>query len=323
MTEWMVSYLHLLLDGVLTTIILTYNHACAGGRFSDLYNSFPHHFLTTHLQTLPLSLVCIFIAIARRLGLAATPINSIGRVTAFLDGVVVDVFEPVSNAILHENLTAIPGIPPSLAQDDAPLGEVITLTTLSMLIRSGRNIMNSVSECTVSWMSQPSPSAGQGNGYERQLAEYVSDCIFAPLSADPVHVLSSLAESIQAWFPLDFDLVIRDRFFPSLPARSREWLECKYAENSIYRKRSKAVMRTPYMRYFVGQVVKVTSRPFQYCFIVDWQRNTVRGVYVKIVANANNNPSRQVLVKRRSSTIYSDNEACARVKYTQISADPC
>ena len=243
----------------------------SGTSFANLYNNFPHHFLTTHRRSLPLSLVCIFVSISRRLGLPATPINSIGRVTAYLDGVVVDVYDSATNAIVMEN-TAHP-VPMAIMQGEYAAGEMASVTTVSMLLRSGRNIMNSLSECAHTWADQTSPSSGQGNRFERVLAEYASDGIFASLSSDCMPVLHPIAESMQSWFPLDFELVVRDRFFPALQRTSQELLMTRYAEGSTWRK---ARVRTPYMRYFVGQIVKVVSRPFQYWLVMDWNIATVR-----------------------------------------------
>lgn len=43
--------------------------------FFDVMNNFPHAYLTTNKRTLPIALVHVFVSLARRLGLDASPVN--------------------------------------------------------------------------------------------------------------------------------------------------------------------------------------------------------------------------------------------------------
>ncbi|KXN88780.1 F-box only protein 21 [Leucoagaricus sp. SymC.cos] len=47
----------------------------ANNAFFDMMNHFPHAYLTTNKRTLPIALVHVFVSLARRLGLDASPIN--------------------------------------------------------------------------------------------------------------------------------------------------------------------------------------------------------------------------------------------------------
>ncbi|KAF9535664.1 hypothetical protein CPB83DRAFT_888347 [Crepidotus variabilis] len=56
-----------------------------GGRdYYALENKFPHFYLDTHKQTIPMSLVHIFVSIATRLGIDAAPINFPGTVLVYV-----------------------------------------------------------------------------------------------------------------------------------------------------------------------------------------------------------------------------------------------
>ena len=113
------------------------------GSYSNVMNNFPHAYLTTNKQTLPISLVHIFTAIATRLGLNASPINFPGTVLAHVlprheatEPIIVNVSHP-TNTILNSqisNAIHLPGIAPPLHP----------CTGLPMLIRASRNILSSL-----------------------------------------------------------------------------------------------------------------------------------------------------------------------------------
>lgn len=108
-----------------------------------MMNNFPHAFLTTNKQTLPISLVHIFTAIATRLGLNASPINFPGTVLVHVlprheaaEPIIVNASHP-TNTIFNLQIyhaAHLPGIPPPFHP----------CTGLPMLIRASRNIFASL-----------------------------------------------------------------------------------------------------------------------------------------------------------------------------------
>ncbi|QRV90548.1 F-box only protein 21 [Ceratobasidium sp. AG-Ba] len=52
--------------------------------YNDLMSSFPHAFMTTNRTSIPMSLVCTFVAIATRLGFLAAPAGDVGHVHAWI-----------------------------------------------------------------------------------------------------------------------------------------------------------------------------------------------------------------------------------------------
>ena len=107
-------------------------------------NNFPHAFLTTDKETLPISLVHIFTAIATRVGLNASPINFPGIVLAHVlprlevaEPIIVDPSSP-TDSILNShinNATNVGDIASHLHPCDG----------LPMLMRASRNILSSLS----------------------------------------------------------------------------------------------------------------------------------------------------------------------------------
>ena len=102
-------------------------------------NNFPHAFLTTNKQTLPISLVHIFTAIATRLGLNASPINFPGTVLAHVlprheaaEPIIVNASHP-TNTILNSQINNATDLPPFQP-----------CTGSLMLMRASRNILSSL-----------------------------------------------------------------------------------------------------------------------------------------------------------------------------------
>lgn len=213
-----------------------------------MYNNFPHHFLTTHRRTLPLSLVCVFVSIARRLGVNAYPVRSTPHVTAYLEGISVNVCTgttgtrlEISDIVIHNRRQDL---------------DIVLIMAYHMLLRSGGNIMNSNSVCAGTWIDQPTPS-GQGNNYERHLANYVHSCI-SNLLSNPL--ISLPDEPLRGGSPLDGDL-----FDPDLTLKSHGWTVGSQAKWDR--------TRPPGMRFFVGQVVVVAN--LRYCVVRHWTRLVV------------------------------------------------
>lgn len=118
-------------------------------RFYDISNHFPHLYLTTNKRTIPISLVHIFVSLARDLGISASPVEFPTRVLAHVssppgsDDFLVDVYGADTKAIvsLRNDIPAMLlrlGVPPSnLSQYISPCG------ASPMLLRAARNILAS------------------------------------------------------------------------------------------------------------------------------------------------------------------------------------
>ena len=111
-------------------------------------NNFPHAYLTTNKQTLPICLIHIFTAIATRLGLNASPINFPGTALAHVlphheaavEPIIVNASHP-TNIILNSqinNSTHLPGIVNTTTPPFYPCAG------LPMLMRAVRNILSSL-----------------------------------------------------------------------------------------------------------------------------------------------------------------------------------
>jgi len=119
--------------------------------FHHLFNHFPHCFLSTHRKTIPLSLVYLFVAIARRLGIAASPTDFPHRVIAHVSSSnpeVSDIYIDVYGSSTKAVLSARDDIPRLLIQagiTPASMLRYIAPSTAShMLLRAGRNILSSL-----------------------------------------------------------------------------------------------------------------------------------------------------------------------------------
>lgn len=127
------------------------NSTWLAGNFHQLRNLLPHLYLTTYKKTIPLSLVHIFVSIARSLGITASPVDFPVRVLAHIsdpapnkDDFYVDVYGSSTQAILslREDIPALlarQGIgPASIEEFIAPCG------ANSMILRNTRNILASL-----------------------------------------------------------------------------------------------------------------------------------------------------------------------------------
>ncbi|KAJ7110041.1 YccV-like-domain-containing protein [Mycena epipterygia] len=118
-------------------------------RFYDISNHFPHVYLTTNRRSIPISLVHIFVCLARNVGILASPVEFPTRVLVHIpsppgaDDFLVDVYGADTKAIvsLRNDIPAMLmrlGISPNnLSQYVSPCGAA------PMLLRTARNILSS------------------------------------------------------------------------------------------------------------------------------------------------------------------------------------
>lgn len=121
-------------------------------------------------DTLPLSLVCCFVAISRRLGIPSTPLNTPQRVYACLLGTVVDVCEGRIEASL--------GITPEVQKLLFDEG-IINNMSLAMANRSARNIRNA--------FRNTAPDVDNLRMGQLRNAIYATRCVFAHTSPASFH----------------------------------------------------------------------------------------------------------------------------------------
>ncbi|KAF9041733.1 hypothetical protein BDZ89DRAFT_1009505 [Hymenopellis radicata] len=130
--------------------------------FHNINNIFPHKYLTTNKKSIPISLVHVFVAVARGLGISASPVDFPQRVLAHIsspdptaDDFYVDVFGAETKMILSlrediVNLVMRHGIP---AQSMAPY--ISPSLSPPMLLRTSRNILASLNAGIVVADNQP------------------------------------------------------------------------------------------------------------------------------------------------------------------------
>ena len=119
--------------------------------FHNIDHQFPHSYLTSNRKSIPISLVHVFVAIARSVGVVASPVDFPVRVLAHVsepredvDDFYVDVYDFQINPILSlrddiPRLLSRQGVAPNRATDlISPCGPI------PMLLRAGRNIMASL-----------------------------------------------------------------------------------------------------------------------------------------------------------------------------------
>ena len=221
-------------------------------------NHFAHTFLTSHRETLPLSLVVVFVAIARRLGLSAAATNFPDRVVARVhrstngqdepDDFFVDVYASnhvpiVRRQALENNLAARPDI--ALADHGQYLCSALVPITIG---RVARNIMNSL-------RSAQRPSI---HDWPDHLSAWYAALSVLALVTDDVdgNFALRIADVTHDAFPLDVQPVIQDVLIPALAPDVARRVELDCA-----RRRRDAIaaetisLRTPRILYAVGQIV--------------------------------------------------------------------
>lgn len=248
-------------------VSLSNRHRCSHSHvhtedFHDVFNHFPHRFLTTHKKTIPLSLVYVFTAVSRRLGIAASPTNFPRRVIAHVSSpnpdvsdIYVDVFGSSTQAILAD----IPQLLLSAGGNPPFVMDFISLSTAApMLLRALRNIGSSL---------QINPYDLRGPDCEAVI--YAVFCAGLLLSDGPASNLEFLSN-----FPLDLSL-LRNTLAPLLQSERKSHLEsiCDLAIEA--EKAAAEVTNRPLgvsnktVKYFVGLIFEHILHGYVGC-ITGW-----------------------------------------------------
>ncbi|KAJ7207393.1 hypothetical protein B0H12DRAFT_1158814 [Mycena haematopus] len=214
-------------------------------RFYDISNHFPHLYLTTNKRSIPISLVHIFVSIARHLGISASPVEFPARVLAHVsspagsDDFLVDVYASDTKAIVSLRNDDVPimlmrlGIPPDhLSQYVSPCGAT------PMLLRAARNIL-------ASFRNDASRSTAQS-------AIYAAVCIYLLLTNEiqlVAHMLShvDLEPLYCATFLADMLPLLRAGGQSQLANSCRIALELEQQEAALVHSRTAQAQITHYV----------------------------------------------------------------------------
>jgi len=253
---------------------------------SNVLNNFPHAYLTTNKQTLPICLVHIFTAIATRLGLNASPINFPGTVLAYVlpchegaEPVIVNtsVAHPTNSILNSQNspeglhmVTHLSGLALAL---NATAQSLQPCTGLLMLLRASRNILSAL-------MSIPDVPP-----YVLHPSLLLSICVHLLFQAND-DTLDRLLSNIYLQ-ALDCILLL-DCLAPSLTERCRTMVRSRcqavldaeaVAELNIYSRTGKSV------KYFVGMAF-VHARYNYVGFIYGWDVSSPHSFcYAQLLTN--------------------------------------
>lgn len=241
-----------------------YEHAES---FHEVSNHFPHYFLSKQRKTIPLSLVYVFVAVARRLGIAASPTYFPRRVIAHVSSpnpdvsdIYVDVFGSNIQAILSLK-DDIPLFLSPLLETPASMRDHLGPTTAAvMLLRASRNIATSL-QLAIDDLRE----------HECEAATYASRCVDLLLSEQrPPGFLS--------YFPLDYGL-LRDTLAALLrDTRRKRRLQLNYATALAIEKRTAEKVKqrsgaSTQVKYFAGLVFKHARHCYIGC-ITGWDVRT-------------------------------------------------
>ncbi|KAL6310145.1 hypothetical protein BKA93DRAFT_186024 [Sparassis latifolia] len=224
-------------------------------------NQFPHSFMSEgHRRTIPLSLVFVFVAIARRLGIQASPTNFPGRVLAYItspDKAGGDMlFDLCGNT---DPLTFTSRNVPQMLEEvgmmaDAPPESVTPCKVSTTLYRAAANVLLSASR------------TADSSTETCVWANYAARCVFF-LHAQAIFDFKSFLGSK----PLDAVAVLADVLCPALTVELGDILmeHCADVEQIDERYARVRYTRTPRIKFFVGLVVRHELRDYVGC-IVGW-----------------------------------------------------
>lgn len=229
----------------------------ADSRFNTFNTRFPHWFLTTHKDTIPISLVYIFVCLARRLGISASPVDFPARVLAVVSSpepavpdIIVDVFGSRIKAIL-----SIKEDIPRLLTDAgiAPLPVmryVRPASTTSMVVRASRNILASFS------FLPPTESISEGDLHTAFYVGLTVNLIFLNDRRYLLNIMKHIGR-----FPLDILSVLTDALAPGLSPPIQEQLlaSCKAAHEDEDEAVTSVTLRSKLsvpIKHFAGMIFK-------------------------------------------------------------------
>ncbi|KAF8445612.1 YccV-like-domain-containing protein [Boletus edulis BED1] len=240
-------------------------------RFNAFNTRFPHWFLTTHKDTIPISLVYIFVCLARRLGISAAPVDFPARVLVIVSSpdpavldIIVDVFGSRSKAILSLQ-EDIPRLLVDVGLAPLPLARYTQpATTASMVVRASRNILASFS------FLPPMEIISEG---DLHTAYYVGLTVNLIFMNDRRYLLNIM--KLITHFPLDILSVLTDALAPSLrpPIQAQLLANCKAAHEDEDEASASVTLRSKQstrIQHFVGMIFRHVK--YEYIgYIYGWE----------------------------------------------------
>ncbi|KAH9942962.1 hypothetical protein B0H21DRAFT_866326 [Amylocystis lapponica] len=242
-----------------------YGSASADSHWYNILIQFPHAFLSEgpYRKTLPMSLVYVFVAVARRLGIQASPTNFPGKVLCHIaaaDPAAPDMlFDMCSDNPPHVfsskdpvRMRADVGLPPN-----APDDYVLPCSAATALHRAGGNIV-----MAVRWIHRRAPAVRVVPEIPTW-ASYAASCVFLFHTPD-LRLLARVAE----WKPLDAVAVVQDGICPALASAMQtalagicaRQLETEELGGAVWPRAGAGAVR-----FFVGLVVEHVDAGFVGC----------------------------------------------------------
>ncbi|KAF8632957.1 hypothetical protein AX15_001559 [Amanita polypyramis BW_CC] len=236
--------------------------------YRKMLNHFPHSYLITNKRTLPISLVHVFIAISRRIGIGASPVNFPGTVLVNVATENPQSPNIIINPSTMDPATCVMNIPVDIEAitSDLPVpvdslpGFLVPSKAKAMLRRASHNILFAFQEDIDVDFSQWQPA------------------MFAAVTAQfllqtELPFLRVLVESFRGLTILDCSTFILNKLAPMVSQPYRDLLEqrCDPIKNEeaivagIRRTRLGSVT----VRYFVGMVIRHIRYGFVGC-IIGW-----------------------------------------------------
>ncbi|KAI0706100.1 hypothetical protein BC835DRAFT_1409733 [Cytidiella melzeri] len=232
-----------------------------GPRFYTLMNQFPHAFIQPgHHETIPMSLVFVFVAVARRLGINASPANFPGVVQVHLRSP--DPSEPPRILDMRGTSPPVEVSRTTLFNTDhphiQPSAQVIEEATRpasasAMLTRASNNIMMSMRYERTYGENMASPWSLEAH----ESAFYAASCW---ITMDPLNHAGQLIPGPPESKPLDAAAVVLDAMCPALEEIPRNTVSAHcYSILETDEENATSVTRRstfPQVRHFVGLVFK-------------------------------------------------------------------
>jgi F-box protein 21 len=225
--------------------------------YQDMRNHFIHKVLSSHRKSLPLSLVVVFVAICRRLGIPASPAGLPGHVHAFIPlheglsyrSVWASYYDAVEQGI-HIDVYNFPTQPlidvaPLLRRGDRD--QLKPSSTHDMVFRAGQSILTSARLLQIELHS-----------WELDSSVYAAFCIFLlphQVGIAPARgFIQQIMAIVSQHYPMDLTPILQRLIAPALGGTARHLLE-KYCAGMLEDEESSAVVSDRRsVRYFTGLV---------------------------------------------------------------------
>ncbi|KAG8903202.1 hypothetical protein FRB99_003614 [Tulasnella sp. 403] len=235
--------------------------------YLDLDNHFIHK-MPNERGNLPLTMVAVFVALARRLGLDARPVSFPRHVHAWVkvhdkdESIAVDVFNSKERPILTPDLLEASFRELHMAPERLSTFLQPTSTGL-MLERAARNVASSLR--TLTPYSKP-------RYWDVVRSCYAMVSVLSYFANASEELLRHLTKRIQYVFPVDIPIVINLELYPNEPrdTNASKALADIIRHHKIqeYGPPPKSLLRIPTMPYFVGLVV--IHNGGEMCVIIGW-----------------------------------------------------